>query len=61
MVLKGSYTHIDEAHGLLFWLTVVSFQGFVIDMMKVVYNRECFEVCSHFKKRPVYILIGPDC
>jgi hypothetical protein len=48
MVLKGSYTHRDKARGLLFWLTVVSFQGFVIDMMKVVYNRACFEVCFMF-------------
>jgi hypothetical protein len=50
MVLKGSYTHREKARGLLFWSTVVSFQGFVIDMMKAVYNRECFEVCSCFKK-----------
>jgi hypothetical protein len=61
MVLKGSYTHRDRARGLLFWLIVVSVQGFVIDMMKVVYNLSCFEVCSHFRKRHVYILIGPDC
>jgi hypothetical protein len=45
----------------MFWLTVVSFQDFVIDMMKIVYNRACLEVCSRFEKRPVHILIGPDC
>jgi hypothetical protein len=45
----------------MFWLTVVSFQYFVIDMMNTVYNRAYFEVCSCFEKRPVYILIGLDC
>jgi hypothetical protein len=45
----------------MFWLIVVSSPGFVVDMMKVVYNRACFEVCSRFKKKPMYILIGTDC
>jgi len=34
----------------MFWLIVVSFQDFVIDMMKTVYNQAYFEVYSHLKR-----------